>query len=318
MNETEQKALDRATAFLSENTLETKASEMPPPEPKVVTPNDLGSAPVAKVEEPAKVEQKPSLADAIKADREARQRAQTAQVEATKYKDEVTSLKAEVERYRKLADINDPLEFVRAKKLTPEEQALWGQAFLYELKPEVAPPEFRLELYKAQRAKEEADARAAAEKAQAEEAANQQREGLQRYYTHLRSETETFTAGSHPESEAWFTTDDGVDHDAYTQSLFATANNLAESAQRAGRQADLSPANVARVLEDHLSTRQKRRDARRSTGKPNEATKVESGTATADTALSTKTLAGGASPRQPAKDDHERAQRAAAVLFGTK
>ena len=61
-------------------------------------------------------------------------------------------------------------------------------------------------------------------------------------------------AKSNPVFAQWF----GDDERDYAESLFHTANNMAEEAQASGKKADLSPENVAKVLETHLATKKAR------------------------------------------------------------
>ena len=316
----------RAAKFLEANPV--MIAEAPAPVTEVAKPAEAPAvvAPAAVTPVPAK----PGMADAIRADRENRQRAAQEKSEATKYKEELANTKKELEALRTAQNLRDPLEFARNRNMTKEEQALWGQALLYDLKPEVAPPEFRLEIYKAQQARERAEeartaqeARANEERERTESVQREQQQRLAGFAADLEATVKSLPAGSNPESETWFTEEspDGtanVNHAAYVQSLLATANNLANAAAQRGQVADLSPANVARVLEAEVAKRMKRRDARmagsaKTTGA---APKTASGEP-ATSALSTKTLGGGA-PQPPDTSDAARKARAAAVLWGTK
>lgn len=305
----------KATAWLTQNLpVET-------PVPAVVP-----DVPVVKVDPVAPVITKPGISDAIRRDREARTAASTASAEATKYRGELDTLRKENEQLKSLGAANDPFEFLRGRKLTKEQQALWGQAFLYDLKPEVAPQEFRLDLYKAEQARKEAAKAEADERSATETSQQLQREHLDRYANDLFQHVQS-SPGSSPESELWFS-EDGADgsstlnHKVYAQSLLATADNLARRAQAQGQQADLSPANVAKVLEAEVSKRMKRRDAKKASSADVQTKQTEpvipaGGGTQATTTTSADGLRGGA-PLPKASTDAERAARAAAVLFGTK
>lgn len=289
--------------------------------PPAVVPVIPAVAPV--VETPAA---KPGLTDAIRQDREKRSAIVSAQTEATKYKSELETLRKENESLKALGGANDPFEFLRGRKLTKEQQALWGQAFLYDLKPEVAPQEFRLELYKAEQARKESEQRSTAEREAAERAQAEQRGHFDRYADELMAHVQS-SAGSSPESEMWFTADgpDGkseVNHRVYAQSLLATADNLARQAQKTGQQADLSPANVARVLEAEVSKRMQRRDAKRGAApvvkQVAPAVSAQGGAQTTMTTTTSATGLNSGAPAAPAQTEDERKARAAAVLFGTR
>lgn len=317
----------KATAWLAQN---LPVENIAPPVDASPTPVPAAD-PVKPVDVPpaAVVPAKPGLADEIRRDREARAARTSAQTEATKYKADLEALRRENDQLKALGGASDPFEFLRGRKLTKEQQALWGQAFLYDLKPEVAPQEFRLELYKAEQARKEELRVVEEQRAQAERAVQTERSHLDQYANDLMQHVQSAT-GSSPESELWFTEDGPngqpqVNHVVYARSLMATADNLARAAQAAGQQADLSPANVARVLEAEVSKRMQRRDAKRASGAPVDAKQVTPGTppaqsgtrATDTTTTSAEGLRSGA-PLPPAKTDAERVARAAAVLFGTK
>lgn len=307
----------KATAWLETN---FPGGTPAPDAPAAVVP------PAVKVEAQTVVA-KPGMADKIRQDRESRAAAGAAQNDAKKYQDEAATLRKEVEALKASQNIDDPLEFVRSRKLTKEQQALWGQAMLYDLKPEVAPQEFRLEIYKAQQAAKEAKAAEQAEQDRQSAAQRAQTQQLHGYVAELHQQIQSSPEGSHPESETWFTEDgaDGtsaVNREAYVQSLLATAKNLAARGQAAGQQVDLTPANVARVLEAEVAKRMKRRDTKLAGSAKTQkqtapATPVPSDAQVTTTTMSAEGLGGGG-PRPPAGTEEERRARAAAALFGTK
>lgn len=281
---------------------------------------------------PTPSEAKVKLADALRQDREERASRARQADEAKQYKTELDKVKAELESFKTGAFENDPIAYVRGRKLSPEAQSMLGQALLYDLVPEKAPPEFRQKLFErkmtdSQKAQEE-QTKADQVKAQADF----ERQQIQNYADTLAAEAKT-SVGTYVESDAFFTKTDTdgtvvVDHDAYAQSLFATANNLANAANAAGQQADLSPANVARVLEEEVATRMKRRDVRVAARiKPAVGNQAGTQNGSGQTVLpGTKQSAtesaestaglGGGGPRQPAKTEDERIARAAEALWG--
>jgi hypothetical protein len=322
-------ASTKATEWLSANLQVDGGNPPPPAAPPVVAPPAAAPVQAAPVEPAQVVPAKPGLADAIRRDRDARASNSTAQVEANKLRAEAEALRKENEALKSVSGATDPFEFLRGRKLTKEQQALWGQAFLYDLKPEVAPQDFRLDLYKAEQARKEAERAEAAQRAATEEAQQAEKAHLDRYASDLFQHVQA-SPGSNPESELWFSEDgpDGnpqVNHRAYAQSLFATANNLATQAQKTGQQADLSPANIARVLEAEVSKRLKRRDAKMAGNAKTEQKQgapvapVPGGTQAAKQSITMSASGlGGGAPIPPAQTDEERRQRAAAVLFGAK
>lgn len=316
-------ALTKATSWLTQNLVVEEPVAQEPTVVQPAQPPATGQPAIsAPIEVAPVVPTKPGLADAIRQNREVRAQASTAQADVTKTRGELEALRKENESLKSLGAATDPFEFLRNRKLTKEQQALWGQAFLYDLKPEVAPQEFRLDLYKAEQAREKAEAAAAEEREAAENAQLEQRSHLDRYANELHQYVQS-NPGSSPESELWFTEDgpDGqvqVNHKVYAQSLFATADNLSRRAQKSGQQADLSPANVARVLEAEVSKRLQRRDAKRAGGAQQTQAQVKQGAqAQTTTTLSAQGLGGGP-PLPPAKTDQERRERAMAVLAGGK
>jgi hypothetical protein len=333
MDNAEQQALTNATAFLETHELEAGNSQIAaglgtPEKREEEKPTDLPAvktepAPVAlKEEAPKPAPAKPGLANAIRDDRAKRTETRQVSEEAKRYKDELSQAQAQIAELKRLAEIDDPLAYARAKKFTPELQAMWGQALLYELKPEVAPQEFRLELYKAQQERKEAERAKMEEQREVEQAEQARVQQIQGYVAGLRGEVDKFAPGSYPESEDWFVSEgeDGsptFNQDNYVRSLVATANNLAIVANKTGQQADLSPTNVARVLEAEVAKQLKLRDGRVAARRGTKTAPTEqSGKQSAET-LSTRAVGGGA-PRPAAKTDAERLDRAAAALFATR
>ena len=125
---------------------------------------------------------------------------------------------------------------------------------MYGLVPDKAPPDFRARMVEAQYKRDKAlqEERTAKERAEADEkakkAAAEAGERMEKEYQESLLAAIPSLTGNTVSSE-WF----GQDHADYVESLFHTARNLATEATRAGKRADLSPANVAAVLEKHLA-----------------------------------------------------------------
>lgn len=321
---------NKALAWLTANVPAEEPANQTVGQPQAATtPVSLAVTPPAgeqkSAEQPATppvqpVQAKPGIADAIRRDREQRQQQQQVQADTSKYKAEAEALKKELADLKAMGATTDPFEFLRLRNLTKEQQAEWGQAMLYDLRPEVAPQNFRLELYKAQQARQREAEKAEQERQAQEVAARAQQEHLTRYADELMQHVTT-AAGSNPESEMWFTetAPDGteqVNHLAYARSLMATADNLARTAAAKGQQADLSPANIAKVLEQEVSRRMQRRDAKRGQRAPEQKPAVadaKSASGTQPTTTSASGLRGG--PPEP-KDMSDAARKARAIAAG--
>jgi hypothetical protein len=280
------------------------AAEAPPPpapEPPPAPPAEKG----------------PSLADVIRQQREARERAQTEAARAKDWESKYSEAQAEIERLRQSTDFEaDPVAYAKARGWDSEKQALMGQMLLYDLVPDKAPPDLRIRLFESKQAREKREA----EEKQRVEAEARVREHAEGQYNMFVSAVDqaasTFEPGSFPESEAWF----GEDHDTYVRSLVATAMNLANAAQSEGKVADLSPASIARALEAEVSRRMTARDERRgkrspaAPAAPAPQEPAQSGGGVQPTE-STKGTYGSGAPVPKATTDQERVQRAIAAAF---
>lgn len=286
-------------------------------EPEIQGGQPEAPAPEAPAEQPAQEPAKPSLAETIRqarAEREARAAAESARSDLAA---KLAAAEARAAAAEAAASAADPIQIARARKLSREQQAEWGKALLYDLVPEEAPADYRVTMLERRLAEKEEAAKAEREaerRAQQQAYLNQQ---LESYRATVQSAAQTFPAGSHPESEAWF----GDDRRAYAASLLATADNLAKAANQSGQRANLDPAHVAGVLEAEVAGRMKARDARRGKAQNRDdaegaQTPSESGR-TAGQPTSTKGLSSGG-PRSPAKSDRERIARAVAAAFPTK
>lgn len=283
----------------------TREPLAPEPEP---APEPVKAAPPAEEATP--------LSRLIRAQREEREARQKHEREATDAKSQLQALQAENAKLKTTTDpMADPVGWARTHNMTKEQQALFGASLLYDTVPDKAPDNLRFKLFEAKQMREKQAEEVARREASDNAARSATDQQINTFVAGLGAASKAFEAGSYPESEAWF----DQDHDTYVRSLFATANNMAETAHREGRVADLSASNVAKVLEADLAVKQARRDSRRP-GAPKKADTAPRAVAAMQAAgetLSTKGLGAGA-PRGPANSEEERVRRAAEVAFRTK
>jgi hypothetical protein len=213
--------------------------------------------------------------------------------------------------------MSDPVGYAQMLGLSDQDMALIGQAYLYHLVPEKAPPDLRYKMLEAKSSRERKtleEQRQRDEYARAEDARQQQ---INQYVSMMGAAAEAWGADGdkHPyqASHAWF----GGNHDEYSESLVHTARNIAAGAQERGEVADLSIKAVAATLERDLASRLGR-------AKPQAAAPTQPAVVAAPKAptsgkqpavMSTRGQDGGA-PRPPAETDEERVKRAIAAVFG--
>lgn len=288
-------------------------------------PTQPAPEPVAATQPPAgqlaAVEPKPgepSLAEVLRARREAAAKAQAEAQKRTSVEQELAAAREELTRLRSSANFeDDPVGFAKARKWTPEQQLLYGQSLLYDLAPDKADPDFRVKMFEDRQKRKEAEEAEAKAKAEAEAAEQARQAQMQQFYHDTAAAVRSFEAGSFPESEAWF----GDDVNAYLQSLMATAKNVAIRAQRAGQVADLRPEALAAILEAETSRRMAARDERKQKRQPAlpvqqmAAQPAPSDTQPDISTFSTRNMTGSGSPRPPATDEKERIRRAAEAAF---
>lgn len=266
----------------------------------------------------AKVETKPqSLADVLRADREARDSRNREANETKQAANRVKELESELAKIKSSkAFEDDPIGYLKTRNISPELQLTIGQSLLYDLAPDKAPPGLRIQLFE-QKQKRDAELREAQSREEAsKQELNKARSDFDQYANVLSETVKAFTPGSYPESESWFIGDnDQLDYGTYNKSLLATAMNLANSAKARGQSADLSPANVAKTLETEIAKRMAKRDAKRTPAVGNQTKTVINSTKQSGDSLSTRGLNSGA-PDKPATTEAERVRRAALVAFG--
>lgn len=266
---------------------------------------------------PKPAEAKPSLADEIRADRERRMAQAKAAEEESSAKKELEAARARLDKYEKSKDnaLLDSTGFLKEMGMTPQEMASFAENVMFTLVPEKAPVDFRQRMLEAQYARDKqlAETRRAEEAAKAEKAAQERAaaEGArmeEEFKEALANAVPSFTAETHPASVAWF----GQDHRDYAESLLHTARNLAEEATRAGRLADLSPGNIAAVLEKSIADRA----ARFKTPTQSQSAPVSKQSPATEKQSVQEDKSQETNPQPGAyPDDAERIRRAAAVVF---
>lgn len=263
---------------------------------------------------------KQSLADILRADREARESKNKEHIETRTTKEELNKVKTELETLRNAPTFEkDPIGYCRRNKLSREEQVALGETLIYDIVPDKAPPDLRQRLYENKRTRED-EARIEAEKEQrTNEQLEQARRNIEEFTLSLEQAARSLQAGTYPESEDWFVNNDGqLDHAAYVKSLMATANNLGNAANAQHTRADLSFANIAKVLETEIERRQKLRDDRRNkrtTNKTVEHRSNERNTERVETTSSRGLNTG--TVEKPSWDDAERVRRAVSAGWGS-
>lgn len=265
----------------------------------------------------------PPLAELIRQEREARTKAsQEAALRAERDK-ELETLREKVKGYESEKDdiILDTIGYFKARGLEDRDLATVTEALAYHLVPEKADAAHRARMVEAQVKRDRVlrDRKdAAAARAREEETAKREAEAhlaaIRDYHNVIDSTAKSWAqeaAPPFPVSQEWFSDD----HQVYVASLAATAKNLAEEAQAAGKVADLSPRNVARVLEEHLA----KRVARTSSKVPAQQVATEqkpAGVPTPPTGGAPKQKPANVKP-DPRTAERERIQRAAEVVFKT-
>lgn len=296
--------------------------------PTVPQPRDIHSAPAetapvvagepAQADKPVEVKASP-LKDAVAemrakreaAQREAQQRS-AAEAENARLKQELEAVKA-ASRFE-----DDPIGFAKARKWTREQQLMYGKALIYDLAPEEADPNFRVQMFEDKQKREAREKEEAAERERQEQEQATARTVIQEFAQTLEQGVMAFEAGSYPESEAWY----GTDVESYLRDMFETGMRMAQKATKEQKAADLSPAAIATELEADRARRLAERDKRRAMRQPSTGTQQ---TATAQTvgseaeqsldSISSKDMSGSGTPLPPARSDSERVQRAIAAAF---
>lgn len=259
----------------------------------------------------------PSLAEQIRAERAEREARTKRDAEEQSAKKTVEELTGKVQKFERGKEniLLDAVSFLRDMGLSDKEIALVAENTMYGLVPDKAPADFRAKVIEAQynRDKKLAIERTAQEKAEAEEKAKKSvaeaGERMEMDYKESLLESIPSLTGNTVSVE-WF----GPDHADYAESLFHTARNLAAEATRAGKRADLSPANVAATLEKHLADKVKRIGGTKQEAAPAEVSKkVEAKVAPTAPVKPAGTII--AKDKKALPTEEERLARAAAVAW---
>lgn len=263
---------------------------------------------------------KSSLSDLIRESRLERERHAAQLSEANKYKTELDSVKAELTTFKSAkAFEDDPVGYVKARKLTPQQQISLGEALIYDLAPSKAPPDLRQRMFEMAQERKETERTKAEQEARKANDIQMVQRNIESFAQSLEQAARSFTEGSYPESESWFVTGDGTtDYDNYCKSLMATANNIATMATKNKTSADLSHKNIASTLEAELDRRMKLRETKRkgpsqSVTQPD---KVINRPEVEEVISSGKGLNSGGKPDRYDLDDDERIRRAIRAGFG--
>lgn len=284
------------------------------PAPEAAAPQE--APPPAAAE--AKVPEAPgSLAELIRTQRQDRAARIAKEAANADLSSRLAAAESTIARMGKADLVGDPVGFAQLHGLTEQEMALVGQAYLYHLVPDKAPPDLR---YKMLEAKTARDARAReASQAQQHQAQvdSQQTAQVQQYTAALSATVQVWETGGaahpFPESSAWF----GGNHDEYAESLTHTARNIAEGARERGEVADLSPKAVAAALEQDIGSRAKRfRTPAAAPSQQSEKAAEQAPAGKQPAVMSTKGQ--GASPMPKAVTEEERIQRAIAAAFNSR
>ncbi len=232
---------------------------------------DASTAPTAPVTNPETPAVKPAtppepspqakeLLAVINADREARELAAKHAAEAQGYKAKYEEAQAKLSEYDKAKGnaLLDSAGYMRKQGYSDKEIATFAENLMYALVPDRAPPDHRAKVVEAQMLRDRKEAEEREARRPAEEAARLAKEQAEygqkieaQYTAQLKQAVPGFQPGAYAASQAWF----GTDHDKYAESLFTTAREMAEAAQRAGTRSDLTPQNVAKELEARMLER---------------------------------------------------------------
>lgn len=252
----------------------------------------------------------PAISDLLAQHRRARQESQKAAQETAGVRSELERVKAELAKYQGARKdiIADPVGFLRAHGVTDEELPLVGEAAFYERMPNKAPADLRARMLEARIARTERDREAAlANEATAAEA----RDAAARIQNYRGALEASVTGEGCPLSKAWFG-DDGAEE--YVESLVHTARNLAHAANERGEVADLSPANVRKVLEDHLAKRAGRLPGRAAPAEQKREDQRPSFLDAPRGVSAQGAVNSGSTARAPANTEAERVRRAIAAM----
>lgn len=284
---------------------------------QVPTPEQSAPAPKTPAAPPP-----PSLAELISQDRADRAAKAKEQSEVSRLAASLKAAEEKLSKYQSEMDdlVLDPSGFATRRGLNDAQRAMVGQALLYDLVPDKAPPDHRAKMLEAQ-LKRRDQLSAAKEKEQSERAAAQAAEAEQKakaaqvsqYADGLGAAADTWdkeTAHPFPISRTWFS----EEPENYKLSLLHTAVNMADAAQAKGEVADLSPKNVAKVFEEHMAAKVSRVPRKEA---PQGSTPVETQKPVSGGGPQTPPVEKPSTRTKKLTSDEERILRAAAVVFPT-
>lgn len=129
------------------------APEQAPAPEAAPEPTPEAQTPTPEPEQPAP-EQPTGLADLIRQQRQDRAMRQAKEREAQDIRAKLEAAEAQLARMSKADMLSDPIGFAQLHGLTEQEMALIGQAYLYHLVPDKAPPDLRYKMLEAKTARE--------------------------------------------------------------------------------------------------------------------------------------------------------------------
>jgi hypothetical protein len=252
----------------------------------------------------------------IRAQREARQARAVKEQEAADLKTRLDEAEAKLAKVSKADLLADPIGYAEAAGLSQADMILIGQAYLYQVAPDKAPPDLRYRMLEAKTRRE----RAAEERQRAQDqeanVARAQAQSVHQYQSAVQAAAESWESvgDQHPyqSSKAWF----GGNPAEYAESLVYTARNIAAEASARGEVADLSIPAVAAILERDIAARASR--FKSAAAAPTQSVKPQEpkvpGGGKQPAVLSTRGQAN--APVPPAESEEERIKRAIAAAFG--
>lgn len=253
-----QMIISQGTTFEAINPAATPVEETPKELSNEAPVSDTGKQPETG-KSPERDVAAQSLAETIRKEREERQAKKAWEAEQVSLKKERDEAKTKLETYQKRANnvVLDPYGYLADLGLDKAAIAGVAESLMYKFAPDKAPADYRARMVELQYARDKqlAEAKAEDEKKTAEarkqeEASREMQATIEAYRSSI-AEAAPEHLPKNVSSAKWF---DG-NHDEYAESLFHTANNLAEAAQAQGQRADLSIENVAKVLEADLAKR---------------------------------------------------------------
>lgn len=260
-----------------------------------------------------------SLAETIRAQRADRAARVSKEREATDLKGRLEQAEAKLAKVSRADLLSDPIGFAEAAGLSQADMALVGQAYLYHLVPDKAPPDLRYKMLEAKTRRQQDATEKQQQVAEAARVQADQSSRVEQYVSMLGAAATSWEGegDKHPysASQAWF----GGNADEYAESMAHTARNIAAAASERGEVADLTIKAVAAVLEQDIASRAARFKPRTPAAAPIQ-TSVRAVPAKAPggkqpAVMSTRGQTG--APTPAAESEDERIARAIAAISAT-